>query len=168
MLRLDLQALRQGPLGWEETIDDPSSAWPDLPVRFVGSALLRARAEPTGAGCVRITGGLRVRLALECRRCLERMDEEIRIELDLLFREGADRVEADSGVWPLERRAAEIDLGPALREEILLAVPEFPVCRPECRGLCPRCGASPGEGMCGCDRTEGDPRWGPLRSLQEG
>ena len=60
----------------------------------------------------------------------------------------------------------EIDLGAALREQILLALPPAPLCREDCKGLCPTCGKDLNEGECGCDRAVPDPRWDALKALQ--
>ena len=60
----------------------------------------------------------------------------------------------------------QIDLAPMVREEVLLAVPDGPLCRPDCPGLCPICGADLAEGPCGCDTTERDERWAVLDQLR--
>jgi uncharacterized protein len=52
-----------------------------------------------------------------------------------------------------------------IREELILAVPEYVLCREECRGLCPRCGKDLNEGPCAC-RPEPDPRWAALEALK--
>jgi uncharacterized protein len=65
----------------------------------------------------------------------------------------------------LPPRAAEIDLGEAVREALILAIPEFPLCREDCRGLCARCGADLNQGECRCPRAA-DLRWGALQALR--
>jgi uncharacterized protein len=60
----------------------------------------------------------------------------------------------------------EIDLKPAIREQILLQIPGSPLCTDACKGLCPKCGKDLNEGECGCDRTVMDPRWAALKGLQ--
>jgi DUF177 domain-containing protein len=44
----------------------------------------------------------------------------------------------------------EVNLTPLIREQMLLALPTRPLCREDCRGLCPRCGANLNERDCGC------------------
>ena len=60
-----------------------------------------------------------------------------------------------------------LDLGEVVREQVLLALPLKPLCREDCRGLCPRCGQNRNLGPCGCPPPEepGDPRLEPLRKL---
>ena len=53
-----------------------------------------------------------------------------------------------------------------LWEEFSLALPVKPLCRPDCRGLCPECGKNLNEGACGCSRDSGDPRLAALRQLK--
>jgi uncharacterized protein len=62
----------------------------------------------------------------------------------------------------------EIDLTPLIREQVLLALAERPLCRQECRGLCPQCGADLNEGDCGCTSGGPDPRLAVLRNLKVG
>ncbi len=60
----------------------------------------------------------------------------------------------------------EVDLSPLIREQILLALPTRALCRDECRGLCPHCGANLNRGDCGCRVETLDPRLAPLRSIR--
>ena len=62
----------------------------------------------------------------------------------------------------------EIDLAPLIREQALLALAERPLCREECRGLCPQCGANLNHGGCGCTIGGLDPRFAVLRDLKVG
>src|SRR6266568_4727382 len=59
-----------------------------------------------------------------------------------------------------------IDLDPIVREQILLAVPGYPVCEEGCKGLCSVCGANLNERDCGCDRHVPDPRWAGLKNIK--
>ena len=57
-----------------------------------------------------------------------------------------------------------IDLGEVVREHVALQLPMKPVCRDDCRGLCPQCGANWNEGTCDCRPDDMDPRLAVLRS----
>ena len=61
----------------------------------------------------------------------------------------------------------ELDLRPALREQWLLNVPGYALCRDDCKGLCPTCGAELNVGPCDCASTSADPRWDALRKLRD-
>jgi uncharacterized protein len=70
-------------------------------------------------------------------------------DVDLLFSDDPDAAD-DPSVYPLASEATHIDLGEAVREEFALAAPTYVLCREECAGLCPRCGADLNAGPCGC------------------
>jgi uncharacterized protein len=59
-----------------------------------------------------------------------------------------------------------VDLEPLVRDALLLELPAVPLCAPECRGLCPVCGADRNETTCDCRTDEPDPRWAALESLE--
>jgi uncharacterized protein len=58
-----------------------------------------------------------------------------------------------------------VDLGPLVRDAIVLELPMAPLCRDDCAGLCPVCGANRNEGDCGCVAPR-DPRWANLDVLR--
>jgi uncharacterized protein len=60
----------------------------------------------------------------------------------------------------------EVNLTPLIREQMLLALPTRPLCREDCRGLCPRCGANLNERACGCVIESADARLSVLRSIK--
>lgn len=59
-----------------------------------------------------------------------------------------------------------IDLDPLIREQLVLSLPAYPVCREDCKGLCPVCGGNLNERECGCDRHVPDPRWAGLKNIK--
>ena len=61
-----------------------------------------------------------------------------------------------------------VDLTDELRQSIILALPSYPVCRQDCRGVCPTCGKNLNEGPCTCRHVERDSRWGALDALELG
>ena len=60
-----------------------------------------------------------------------------------------------------------IDLDPLVQEQMVLALPAYPVCREGCMGLCPVCGQNQNEKACGCDRRVPDPRWAGLEKFRQ-
>ncbi len=60
-----------------------------------------------------------------------------------------------------------IDVDPVVREQLVLALPSYPVCVESCKGLCSVCGANLNERDCGCDRHVPDPRWAGLEKLRQ-
>ena len=60
-----------------------------------------------------------------------------------------------------------LDLTEAIRQYRVMAEPMQPLCKPDCLGLCPRCGYNLNQGPCGCPRQEADVRWEALTELAE-
>jgi uncharacterized protein len=60
----------------------------------------------------------------------------------------------------------QIDLGPVVREYVLLDLPDAPLCRDDCAGICPNCGIDRNTGTCDCDTQPIDPRWSALEGLE--
>ena len=108
-----------------------------------------------------VTGLLRAAHHDACRRCLREIDDVLEVTIDERYR--VDPTPVDDA-FPIVN--GQIDLAPMVREEVLLAVPDGPLCRPDCPGLCPICGADLAEGPCGCDTTERDERWAVLDELR--
>jgi len=91
---------------------------------------------------------------------------------DLLYRpleseKGSDEVAIHEAETEIGYYVGEgMDLEDSLREQILLAVPIKTLCRYDCKGLCPTCGANRNEQPCGCDQSKPDPRWAALAELK--
>lgn len=153
----------------------------DPPTEFHAAGASRVRGTATKMGRkVLVRAKFRVPLTGQCRRCLKPVRLEEAVDLVRTY-----APEDQSASHPGEHRAAdaegsfdpdlvdeetysgkEIDLAPALREQILLQVPASPLCREDCLGLCVRCGKDLNEGECGCDRAVVDPRWSALKGIQ--
>jgi uncharacterized protein len=115
---------------------------------------------------VLVRGTLRGAVRLDCRRCLQPVEYPVDEHVDLLFAppaEGED--DADDGeVYPLPR-GDELDLTDAVREHVVLAAPEFALCREECRGLCPTCGTDLNQGACDCVPEAAPTAWDALKNV---
>ncbi|HWV58144.1 MAG TPA: DUF177 domain-containing protein [Longimicrobiales bacterium] len=168
MLVVDLDRLeRERRLAVEGEIDASGPDW-----ALDGSSLVRlaVRLDVQLAGSdVVVLGEVSGELRTECRRCLADVGVEIRESLALAYQAGIDEAEAERReVYVLPDRGWELDLGPAVREHVILAVPRFVLCSDACQGLCPRCGANRNEESCGCGSREVDERWGPLLRVLAG
>jgi uncharacterized protein len=93
----------------------------------------------------------------ECRRCLEEVLEEVHIEVPAALFSSDPAAADDAEVYPLPPRPTSIDVSVVVREELALTVPsQLLLCREDCAGLCPRCGADLNAGPCAC-RTSAEP-----------
>ncbi len=98
-------------------------------------------------------------LTLRCARCLTEFRGEVSVRVRELFARGAD---PDDDRYPLADDV--IDLEPMVRDAVVLQLPFSPLCRPDCQGLCSRCGGDHNRGQCSCG-PEVDPRWAGLEAL---
>ena len=132
-----------------------------------------------------VEGRIATRLGASCKRCLQEVELSLPVEfrMDLLprgtassssERSGArDDGEAErGGSFDLEAADREyydgesIDVWPILREQLLLALPDYPLCGDECKGLCQSCGLDLNTGECGCRKESPDPRWAALEKIK--
>lgn len=117
-----------------------------------------------------VQGELHAEVTVPCARCLAPVKTPLTITLDDVFTPTLDIVtgqaitpeEEDQALWIDEHHI--LDLSEVLRQYVLVALPMHPLCREDCRGLCPNCGQNLNEGPCNC-RPELDPRWAKLAAL---
>lgn len=102
-------------------------------------------------------------LTMPCDRCSETVTRTFKpVFTHTLVRElSSDEDDGDLILVEDER----LDVDGLLQEDILLDMPVKFLCREDCKGLCPTCGANRNEGDCGCDRREIDPRLAVLQEL---
>ena|SRR5712691_1135518 len=164
MLQVDLRELSSGPVLTQAELagDDPLFA--GLEVALAEPVRVAGRLQAAGEGRFYWRGSLRTHAAGQCRRCLTPVSIAVAADVSALFAQDPDALE-DPDSYPLAREATQIDLRPAVREELLLAVPRWVLCREDCRGLCPRCGKDLNAGPCDCPPA-GDPRWQALAAFK--
>lgn len=117
----------------------------------------------------RIRGHARLEVRQSCVRCLAPTREAIEATLEVLVRPRDARApeEAAPPEGILIHDGETFGLATEVRDAILIEIGSHPVCRAECRGLCPRCGKNRNEGDCDCPATGAvDPRWAALRKLR--
>ena len=95
------------------------------------------------------------------------MIQELETEVTMVFSPSDELGEDDGEVRLIDPSEIELDLGPPLREELILSVPRYVECRQDCRGLCPRCGVNLEQEDCACGGAEPDSRWDALRALKD-
>lgn len=115
-----------------------------------------------------------------CARCLDPVRHSLAGDFDLLFRpQGVDAPTPDArGDASSDRSltAPETEIGyyqegglvleDVLREQVLLTLPVRTLCRPDCKGLCPRCGRNLNAEPCSCEAPAPDERWSALSDLR--
>ena len=119
----------------------------------------------------RLVGRVLTTLEQVCSRCLEPFRQEIDAPFDVRYlpqseNAGADEqsVEEDD-LSDAFYRDEQIDLRQLMEEQFYLALPMKPLCRDDCRGLCPNCGTNLNETTCKCEVRWEDPRLAGLKAL---
>ena len=114
----------------------------DPPLAPASDITYHLSAVMAGADLI-VTGKASVPLATVCARCLDDIRITIAVK-DLCFH--FEKV-----------RDLEVDLTDNVREELLLAFPSCFYCSPDCKGICPMCGANLNHASCSCDTQQAEP-----------
>jgi uncharacterized protein len=131
---------------------------PDLRLNSL-NGLVRATRTPQG---ILLQADFHTQIDLECVRCLTDFQQTLAFNFTELYA-FSQRYVTDSGL--LMPETGIIDLSPVIREYVLLEIPISPLCRPDCKGLCPICGNNLNESTCFHEEESGDPRLASLKSL---
>ena len=119
---------------------------------FTGEIKIVGEVEDVGKSFV-VRGRIECKKIFICDRCLAQATENQVHE----FAEEFDKAEAIDDV---------IDVSELLRDELIAAQPMKNLCREDCKGLCPECGANLNEGECGCEKFIFDPRLAALENFK--
>lgn len=118
-----------------------------------------------------VSGAVEIGLEAVCGRCTVPFCTFLRVQLDEVYLPAVDLVTGGRMEYTEEERESfridphhTLDLTEAVRQYGIAASPMAALCREDCLGLCPRCGADLNDGPCGCQPTV-DARWGRLKEL---
>jgi uncharacterized protein len=120
---------------------------------------------------IRLRARAKGHFELLCARCLDPIEYHADQRFDLIFRPSG--VDAELGERSISEAETEIGyyeqsgllLEDAVREQVLLSLPDRSLCREDCKGLCAHCGGNLNETACKCEATLVDPRWAALRGF---
>jgi uncharacterized protein len=121
---------------------------------------------------IRLRGRFSGKFQVPCARCVEPVEIPLEAEYDLIFRPAAADLEAaERSITAQETEIGyylrdSLALEDVLREQVLLSLPVRTLCKPDCKGLCPRCGENRNSQACLCDEGPSDPRWQALAGLR--
>jgi DUF177 domain-containing protein len=170
-MRIRLDQIADEPFLWEETLSIPVAEVERTELVALGEVALRGELRRTEPGLL-LKGRVRYRQTLTCDRCLSPFSAPVDALIELWIQpERRQEVapeqeleEADFGV--LYVAGEDLDTAPLLREQLQLNIPMKPLCRPDCVGLCPQCGADLNQDACQCAGPGTDPRWSALADLR--
>lgn len=138
---------------------------------IVGSPVHVKLLAKKASGGVAISGGLQGSVSVSCSRCLV----EIPLDISRDFFYECRPSEAMEEKEELSRDSVdihyytggEIDISALVQEQLALALPMRPLCKEDCKGLCPECGANLNMGDCGCQKGPVDLRFTALKKLKD-
>ena len=118
---------------------------------------------------VLVTGTAEADLEGECVRCLEPIEDTVRVDLQELFvYDDTDNLPSDDEDSDVSRLEGDLlDLEPVLRDAVVLALPFQPLCQDDCPGLCTECGARLADDPDHRHEDPVDPRWAALQNLEQ-
>ncbi len=166
MLCFDIRSLENRAANVDANLEHSDQVWESDDIRPNEPGIsVAGRVSSAGRGRFYFSGTIAGEAVSECRRCLIEVSSSVFEELQLLFVESGEDEADEADVFSIPAGSRELDLRPALREEWLLAVPAFPLCKEACLGLCSTCGADRNAGECSCSPVA-DPRWAGLRDVR--
>jgi uncharacterized protein len=172
MLSFDIRALEAHAEPVDGELLPTDEVWQEGDPLPLGPIRVTGRLSGAGPDRFYFSGRITGTAQGECRRCLADVTTPVALDSHLVFTssEGED-ADDESDAYVFDAGERELDVREAVREEWLLHVPAFPLCREDCAGLCPRCGADrnlPADaGGCRCE-PERDARWEALRAAAAG
>jgi uncharacterized protein len=152
------------------TVPAPADLGVEMARVPAGSPLeLDLRLESVVEG-VLVSGTVYAQVAAECARCLSPVSDEVTADVQELFAYEASTTEETTEEDEVSHLVGDlVDLEPLVRDALVLALPLAPLCRDDCRGLCPDCGVAyddlPSDHA---HEAPMDPRWAVLADRTQG
>lgn len=170
MLVLDVARLREGVESLDRTLR-PADLPAEDDYRILTPVVLTATVA-RDRNRVHVAGRVETTLELACSRCLEGYEVPVDASFDLRYLPAADSPTGDEEIEVAEEdintafyRDGRIDLAEMIHEQLYLALPMKPLCREDCKGLCPVCGGNRNLTTCDCAPKWADPRLAGLGAL---
>jgi uncharacterized protein len=169
-MRIELENL-EGSKGDFAHVYQPEDLNPvDERVSLTAPAAVNGKIRLSG-NQVFVSGHVETRAQVECDRCLKPVELPVSTDFTLEYisdsdyetSQAAELTEAEMSVSVFDGQAIDVD--EIVKEQILLTVPTRMLCREDCRGICPECGADRDTGECNCVTNDIDPRWAALKNL---
>ena len=114
------------------------------------------------SGVLRLKGSIKTVYSTECARCLKPLDIPLEAEADMILSDDPEAEEEDD-LFVLT--GDSVDPADVLVPALILQVQMTYLCKEDCKGLCPHCGADRNVTDCDCDKKQIDPRFAALRAL---
>lgn len=169
---LNIKEMEVRRIRFDETFEPGQIDFSDTGLRQISGihAEGSAKALENSGGEMRVQGKFSGVMGADCDRCLGSATFPLDTSFDLFYRP-PPRIDADE--MKIDESEAEIgfyeglglELADVIKEQVLLAIPMRRVCREDCKGICPVCGANRNEVACDCRVAPADDRWRALKNL---
>jgi len=167
-------------VGLTRTFEEPVASFPELEemgrageCSFLSPLHIQVRIDRVSEMLV-VRGNVAVTLQFSCSRCLTDFVHELQCPFEATFVEELPDVEGDDGdekeLTPEEMGISllqdeEINLVDIIQEQLIMAFPLRPLCKEECKGLCPLCGADLNQTTCQCAPPSGSSKFAALKDF---
>jgi len=125
---------------------------------------------------VEVDGDIETSLRLPCSRCLQPFETHLKSHFALTYLQRvtdgiedteSQEVELNSGdMGVVYFQGEKIDLKYTIQEQVVMGFPIRALCKQDCKGLCPKCGADLNEDLCDCDRSSSPGKFAVLKNLK--
>ncbi len=169
-MRIELENLEGGKSEFAHVYQPDDLNPVDERVSLIAPATFSGKVRLAGNE-VFVNGHVETRAQVECDRCLQPVETPVDADFALEYitdseyesSETAELTEAEMAVSVFDGEGIDVD--EVVKEQIVLAVPTRMLCREDCKGICPECGADRNTGDCNCTTDDTDPRWAALKKL---
>jgi uncharacterized protein len=170
-MQIWLDQVQDEPFNWDETQSIAPETLERPELQDLGPVHWRGQVVYADPGYF-LRAHLSYEQTLNCNRCLKPIVEPAESDVELMIlaerqpQTGGEHGlhEQDMGLMYVDGEILETD--PILIEQLQLNIPMKPLCREDCQGLCPVCGADKNTGACSCVESSPDPRWAALAALK--
>ena len=169
---IEVTEIEGGSRSFDFTIEPDDIALDHPGFRLTGNLQMSGEAVRRAAQ-IEVKGAITGHAEIDCTRCLQPIERTISVDFEIGFVEAENftsEKDHEVQVDDLDTDVLDsnsIDLKQIATEQVILNVPEQVFCRPDCKGLCAKCGADRNLIDCKCDDDEVDPRWAALKKLRE-
>ena len=171
-MQIHLEKVRDQPFRWQEDLVFPLSDLDRPELLSLSTVEVQGKLSPLEQGFY-LDLGFSYRQKLQCDRCLEDYEVPVEERLELMVVEGrAPDYDGEHHLQAEDLGGVYVEGGvlrtdPLVLEQVQIAVPMKPLCRDDCPGLCPSCGADLKSDACSCAGAATDSRWGALAALRD-
>lgn len=166
-MKIELREITEFPAEFSQKIDSSDLAADFSETPLVNGVQLDVTIHKTDEEYL-LNGVCSAEVEFECARCLEPAHIILSGDISVIAvqpgAEHPDKFSGEDDVVQLNEKE-ELSLDEQIRQAIASDIPMKPLCREDCKGLCPKCGVNRNTTQCDCDTRPADSRWDGLRDI---